>query len=228
MKSIREWIEKNAVLKDGASLDELESFAKDLDPLKNIKTKDEAYDFMLRNDAFKSALDYETQKRVENALNKFKDEKLPDILKSEGEKIRAEINPEETPEQKRIRELEDRIKKDDEERRVNQLKQALREKAKELAEKEKVPYDPLRAERFALFGEDADNMLTDDISYLKKSIETELSSRLKGQYTEHVPKGNIANLNISSLSDAELYSLAKADPTRKAEILSEINRRVSK
>lgn len=181
-----DWIKKN--IREGADIKEAESLIKDLDPLKNIKSKTEALAFIERNDLFRSALDSETSIRVDNALERFKENKLPGIVKEEQEKIRKELNPEETEQDKRIRELEQKLEAADNEKLQSNTKLTLREKAKQLAEETGVPYDPLRAERLYVYGDKAEEMLTDEINYLKGTIEKELSSKLKGQYINTAPK----------------------------------------
>lgn len=183
--TLLEWIKKNAV--EGADITEAEGLIKDLDPLKNIQTKDEALAFMERNQVFKSALDAETSRRADKAVDKFKEKNLPEIIKEREEAVRKEVNPEETPEQKRIRELEEKLANSDKEKQQNALKAELRQKAKEIAEKKGVPYDPLRAERLFIYGEDAESVLNDEIDYIGQTIEKQLSDKLKSKYVGKTP-----------------------------------------
>ena len=185
--TLLEWIKANA--KEGANVAEAEEMIEKSNPIKNVATKEDALSFIAQNTVFQSALDSETSKRVDNALEKFKSDKLPTMLKEETEKVRAELNPKETEADKRIRELEDKIKKAEKKEAMQNHKAALRAKAKELAEAEKVPYDPMRAEMFSAFGEDAESMLAKDINYIKTTVESQLSGKLKQQFSTATPTG---------------------------------------
>lgn len=182
---LKQWIKAN--VKDGADVNEALELIKDLDPLKNITTPDEALDFIKRNKLFNSALDSETSIRVENHDKKFRENKLPEIMKEEREKLQKELNPEMTKEQKEIAELKAKIEASEAKDKNNARKVELRERAKELAEKNGVPYDPLRAERFYVYGDDAEKLLEDNIMYLKNVIDTELSSKIKSQFGNTPP-----------------------------------------
>lgn len=188
MTLLEKWIKENA--KEGANIDEALGLVKDLDPLKNIQTKDEALTFMERNTAFRSALDFETTRRAEKAIETFKEKRLPDLLKENEEKVRAEISPNDTPEQKEIRELKEWQQNQLKKEKQYEQKAMLRNKAKELAEQEGVQFDPLRAEKYYVFGDDAENVLLDEIKYLKSTIETELSTKLKGQFGTQQPSAS--------------------------------------
>lgn len=176
---------------DGANVAEAEQMVKDLEelnPMNSIKTKEDALAFMERNQIFKSALDAETSIRAEHAIDKFKEKKLPDLIKAEKDKLEKELNPDLTDEQKRIKELENRLSEADKEKQVNQSKANLRTKAEEIAKKAGVKYDPIHAERFHVYGDDAEKMLTDEITYFKSTIDNELSAKLKGQFTTTPPR----------------------------------------
>lgn len=111
---------------------------------------------------------------AEAALKNFQEKKLPDILKAEREKLVKELHPEETPEQKRIRELEEKLSEKDRREAAENKKAALRKKAGELG------YDITKAERLAAL-EDADDVLADfaaDRAELLKKIE-DLEKQIK-------------------------------------------------
>lgn len=175
---------------DGANVAEAEQMVKDLEelnPMNSIKTKEDALAFMERNQIFKSALDSETSKRAEHAIDNFKEKKLPDLIKAEKDKLEKELNPDLTDEQKRIKELENRLSEADKEKQTNQAKAALRSKAEEIAKKAGVKYDPVHAERFHVYGDDAEKLLTDEINYFKSTIDSELSAKLKSNFTPGAP-----------------------------------------
>jgi len=195
--TVKEWVNSNAVLKDGVSLDELEKLVNDLDPLKNITTKEQAIDFMNRNSVFKSGIDSVISTAVASHDERFQKEKLPGILKEETEKIRLELNPKETPEQKRLRELEEKLAQADKRETVNKLKMELREKAKEL----KYNGD---TDRYAVYGEDAFKYLQEDKEYMDTRIEEVKKEFYKDNPAPH--KGE-PNPNIKTIKRNEFDQL---------------------
>jgi len=176
---IIEWIKAN--VKEGANVAEAEELVKDLDPLKNITTAESALAFIDRNSVFKSALDAETSRRVLKHDEKFQAEKLPEILKAERGKLEKELNPDLTPEQKRIAELEEWQQDQLLTTGENQLKESLRAKAKEIG------YDPLRAETLYIYGDNALKMLEEEKGYFDSKLKTELEAEIKTRFAPNVP-----------------------------------------
>ena len=132
MGQITDWIKKNSTLAEGADIKEAEKLEDELNPLKNLSTTDQYLDFMNRNEGFKNALKKHETQAIEKHDAKFKTDKLPGLLKEHGDKIKAEINPTDTPEQKEIKELK-QWKVDSEARdKSKDLKLELVAKAKEL------------------------------------------------------------------------------------------------
>lgn len=127
---------------------DVEKAIRGMNPLDGL-TKDKAFDFMRNTDVLRSALDAEVSRAVEANRRKFDEEKLPELRKSMRDDILKEINPTETPEQKRLRELEDQLKERDNRERLYQVKEKLRAKAKEIG------FDEDLAERFALMQTDS-------------------------------------------------------------------------
>lgn len=127
---------------------DVEMAIRGMNPLDGL-TKDKAFDFMRNTDVLRSALDAEVSRAVEANRRKFDEEKLPELRKSMRDDILKEINPTETPEQKRLRELEDQLKERDNRERLYQVKEKLRAKAKEIG------FDEDLAERFALMQTDS-------------------------------------------------------------------------
>jgi len=176
----KEWVKANA--KEGANLAEFENLLESENPVLSIKTKEEALEFIEKTQFFKSALDAETSRRIEKALNRFESEKLPEIIKSKEEQLRKELSPEETPEQKRLRELEEKLAAADARERENALKADLRKKAKELG------MDPLKADRYAVYGDKAAKYLEEDWADIKTTIDTSLDKEIKARYKTGEPK----------------------------------------
>jgi hypothetical protein len=177
----KEWLKKNATLKDGAKLEDLEGLITDLDPLKNIKTADEAIAFMDRNPVFVSAVSKIKTDTIEKHDAKFTKEKLPKLLKEREDAVRKEFNKEETPEQKRIRELEERDQQREAAFQMNERKAALRDIASELK------IDHKLAERYVVFGDDAEKTLRADVEERKAAITAAVDAAKKEIYGDNEP-----------------------------------------
>ena len=181
--TIKDWITQNATLKDTAKIEDLDKLIGDLDYMKNVKTVDEARAFILRSDILKKALDKETQERVDSHDKNFKEKELPNLEKEIRDKITEELNPAETPEQKRIREMELKLDQKEKKEALNELKKALREKAREIGA------DPIKAEKYHVYGDDALSVMekefTETKSYIDSEIERISKERFKGQSAPH-------------------------------------------
>ena len=190
--TIMEWIKANS--KEGANVAEVEELVNN-STFEGIKTKEQAMDFIGKNQVFKSANDSMISTAVNSHDDKFKETKLPDLIKAEREKIQAELNPAETDEQKRIKELEDRLKASDNAKILEDRKSELRVKASELK------YDTVRAERFASFGDKAVEMLVNDSEYWNGQIDTRVKESVKGTLSGTPPKGGTPPDGKMSLED---------------------------
>lgn len=176
-----EWIKKN--VKEGVNVTEAENLLQAENPLNKVQTKEEALRLIEDTPFFRSAFDSEISKKVEGALKKYEETKLPDIVKSREAEIRAELNPQETPEQKRIRELEEKIKQADNERQTESLKSSLRTKAKEIG------MDPIKAERYAVYGDQAEKFMAEDFKMISEQVTIQLDGEIKKRYGGEAPKG---------------------------------------
>ncbi len=132
MGQIADYVKENFTPADGIDMSEVEKLEKDLDPLSGITTPDQALDFMGRNPLFEKGLKKHETQAIEKHDEKYAKEKLPGLLKEEREKAIKEANPKETPEQKRIRELEDNATARDKIDAAKDLKIELGAKAKEI------------------------------------------------------------------------------------------------
>ena len=177
----KEWLEKNATLKDGASITEFEGLVKDLDPLKNITTPDQALDFMQRNDVFKRGLHKHETIAIEKHDKNFTESKLPGLLEAEREKALKEVNKPETPEQKELRELREKIAKQEDDQKVSTRKSALRDLASELKVDHKV------AERYYIYGDEAEANLRADVEANQKAIDAAVEAAKKEIYGNNPP-----------------------------------------
>ena len=180
LSDILEWAKLNS--REGSNLAEVEEMVSKIDVNQAVTSNDQALDFMQNNNFFKAALDSETSKRVD----KYSTETMPKKLELERARIRdeeaAKLNPKETDDQKRIRELEQLVKDSQAKDSNNKLKTDLRAKAKELN------FDADKAERYSRFGEDAFSYLEKDASDFSNYITTELDKQIKAKFGDNAPK----------------------------------------
>lgn len=179
MSKLSDWIKEN--VKEGANVAEAEELVQ-AETFEGIKTKEQAIDFIDKNDVFKSAKDSLISTAVNAHDDKFKETKLPEIIKAKREEWTKEMNPEETPEQKRIRELETRDAERDSKERKRDLEDALLTKASEIG------FDPIRAKDYSVYGDKAIDKLVDDAGWYKSQIELKVKETVKGTLAGKPPK----------------------------------------
>ena len=212
-----------AIAKEGIDFNEIEGEISALNPLANVKDKNQAWDFIKGNDLLLSVLDQKVTERANTTLDNFKSGKMEDLIKEREESLRREFNPKETPEQIQIRELladkDERLKK--EARR--DLEDKLLIKAKEL------DFDPIKAKDYSIYGDSAIDKLESDAGWFNTMLEERTGAKIKEKYSgDFQPKAKVPTGGISTLSDSELNALAMAHPEQKVEILAEIKNRVNK
>lgn len=173
-----EWVEKHATLEEGANFDEFKALVNDLNPLKNLTTNESQVEFMERN--FKGGLERFKEQAIRKHDEKFMAEKLPGLLSEEKDKWMKEQNPEETPQDKELRELKEWKAAQEKKEVVNQLKGELRAKAKDLG------YDG-DAERYSVYGEKALEMMESDYKANQEYIEREVAKLSKERFGNNPP-----------------------------------------
>jgi hypothetical protein len=151
----------------------------------NDVTTDNFIEIAKKHPKLLSAFDSQVSKRVESGVNNFKEKDMVSLLKSREEEIRAEINPKETPEQKKVRELTDKITAMESKEKLSMLQSELSLKAKELG------FDTIKAKDYAIYGDRAMDRLEADAEWFKSELETRLSSEIKEKYSKTVPKSRV-------------------------------------
>lgn len=179
MTTVKEWVKANA--KDGSNFAEFEEL---LTAYEIPTGKDEARAFIYKNRSLLSAFDDEVRIKVEAHDAKFTETKLPEIMKQEKEKLMKELHPEETPLEKRVREQDEWIKASIKKDEDNARKDQLRKKAAEIG------YDPIRAERYSAYGEDAETMLLQDHEYMTGFVKTKVEEETARRFSNKGPFGN--------------------------------------
>jgi DNA polymerase III delta prime subunit len=203
--NIIDWIKANA--KEGANIQEAETLVKDLDPLKNITDQSGALDFINRNPVFKSALDSETSRRVENHDKNFMEIKFPGLIKQEREKIQKELNPDMTDEQKRIAELEKTIQQQNEKTKINEAKSFLRMKAAEIGKEKGVELPVDLAESFYIYGDQAENQLINTIDFASNYGKSLVEQKLKDTYGNGKPPARTTTNPEKTITRAALDAM---------------------
>lgn len=165
MDELRKWLTEN--VKPGTDIEAGLKLVPS-NPVEALKTKEEALALIQKTPLLTSALDYHTTKKIELHDEKFASEKLPGLLKAEADRIRKELNPEETPEQKKIRELEDWKAEQLKIAKQNEIRASLRQKASELK------FDPSLAEDYYTHGEKA----VERLEAAAKRFEAEVAARV--------------------------------------------------
>lgn len=160
--------------------------------------------------ASQSLRDKVSQPVAAAALKNFQELKLPEMLKAEAEKVRAEFKPkDETPEQKELREMREWKKQVEAEKVAEARKDALRKKAAEMK------YDPLKAERLYALGDDAETVLAElakDVADRDAKI-AELEAKIK--YGDKAPPAGTPSANSITMDAFE-----KMDAKAKAAFMA--------
>lgn len=174
-----------------------------------VKLNDDiAYEYVNRSQSLRDKV---ATPIVEARFKNFKERELTELLnsaKKEGRDLAMkELKPEETPEQKKLRELEENIRQRDLRDAQEAKKAALRKKAAELQ------YDPLLAERlYAL--EDADDVLAKLAEMSKADKEKLAALEKKIKFGDKAPP---AGGSGTAISEADFLAM---NPKERAAFLA--------
>lgn len=154
-----------------------------LDPLSGVQDADSAVEFIKSNERLRRGFDKIAQQAVDAHKQRFESERLPELQKQLREEIRRELQPEETPEQKRLRELEEQLSERDKRERLYQTREKLRTKAKELS------FDEELAERFAhMQTDDPEAELTKFAERMQAHVKTLADKEVNERWGTRAPK----------------------------------------
>ena len=146
-----------------------------------------------------SLFDRLTTGPIQTREKNLREIEFPKLLEAEREKLRKELNPEETPEQKRLRELEKKLADKEEQEAVYLRKSQLREKYKDLA--------PDVAEKlFSLQDADVDSVL-EVVKALRAKVD-ELEK--KGKYGNSAPVGGGSSKTLPMTEFIKLSPIEQA------------------
>lgn len=114
----------------------------------------------------------------------FRSKETTSMRETLRDEITKELNPEETTDQKRIRELEQIVKDDQAFKSLNTTKETLRGRAKEIG------FDVSKADRYAAYGDKAEEYMTADHEFMTTSINNGIDAKIKGSFSkDQPPKG---------------------------------------
>ena len=203
MEKLLDWVKANA--KDGVNIAEFEQLAKGM-VIPDLPTREAAIAFIVNTPALYSAHNSAITQAIQTHDAKFASDKLPQIEKDLREKLMAELNPKETPEQKKIRELSEALEGMKRKDAEAALRDTLRNKAKEIG------YDVTMADRFAVYGDKAAEMLEADHSLLSGKVKAEVEAELKkrGIDLSAPPRGKV-NTQSNAKPRAEIDAMTPAD-----------------
>lgn len=194
-EDVKQWVEKN--VKDDADLEEF------IGMLPSPET-------LPKHPEVLPHFDKAVTSAVKNHDLKFQEEKLPGIKQQLRDDLMKELNPEETPQDKMIRELREKVEAADRRDQTNLVKSQLRRKYNELDLSSmgmKVDY----AEGFAAFGQEAESMLEANASQMKSIIEAAVNQQLKERLGGKMPKVGQTPKNVPT-SINEVNELARENP----------------
>jgi len=132
--------------------------------------------FVAENEEAQKWLQAEKDRAVSKGIETWKQKTLPGILDEEREKIRRELNPEETPEQKELRKLKEEFER---ERRERQRAE-LRAKARDIAQEKGLP----GALVDYFIGEDEQTTL-ENLARFEKTWSQAVQEAREGVFKEH-------------------------------------------
>jgi len=182
MDKLIEWIKAN--VKDDADVKEGVELVEDVTRV----TPERAAD-LAKDKEVKRIIDAEISKAVERHDERFMSEKLPGLIEEERGKIRKELNPEETPADKRIRELEERIAKADNEKATTERRESLRKKAQELGISD-IGLTPDDVDAFVQMGESGGEYLEAFVTKAKEAWTSTLDKKIKEKFSGGKPEAD--------------------------------------
>lgn len=208
-EDVKQWVEKNVT--EDAKLDEFVAMLPQPAEL-------------AKHPEIKPLFDSAVTSAVNNHDRRFKEEKLPEILKQEREAIRKELNPEETPQEKRIAELEEQQRQSALREKTVERRDALRRRHKEL-DLGSIGLGPEHIEPFVVLGDDAEPTVEAFAGVLKKqfndAVNAEVQKVLKERGIGVMPK--VARDAIKTpLNADEAQKLARENPEAYRAIKSQL------
>ena len=198
-KELVGWAKAHA--KEDANVAEFEELVSKAAPPDDAK---QAIDYIRAIPSLRSAYDAALNTEYNRAVKKYEEEKLPEKEKELRESIRKELNPDETPEQKQIRELREKLEAKEKAEALTERKEALRAKAKDFG------VDPDIAADFALYGDDGETYLKRHAEWHKKELDAIKAETAKGAFGNRTPQAGGAPKGLRAQLTEEYNNLVIA------------------
>jgi hypothetical protein len=190
MEKLVEWAKAN--VREGANLAEFEELAGSL-ALPN--TKEEAWNFITKNQTFKSAVDAEVSRATAAHDERFTKTKLPEIEKQLRDRLAKELNPEETPQDKKIRELSEKLEAKERSEQLANTRNLLMKKASEIG------FDAEIAAELAVFGDEAEEKLSKVAERFTLAVKSRVEAEVKKRYGNNKEPVTSKPLRVLSMTD---------------------------
>ena len=190
-KELVAWAKANA--KDGVNVAEFEELVSKAAPPDDAK---QAKEYIRAIPALRSAFDAALNQEFDRATKKYEEEKLPEKEKALRESIRKELNPDESPEQKQIRELREKLESKERAEAITSKQNALRAKAKEYGIDTEIAAD------YAHYGDDAENILKRHAEWHKKELDAVKAESARATFGNKTPTGG-GSLNLKPQAEID-------------------------
>lgn len=182
MDKLLEWLKSN--VKDDADMNEATQLVEAVTEVTPERAAELAKDKEVRR-----IIDAEISRAVERHDERFREEKLPKLLDEERANIRKELNPEETPQDKAVRELTEKLNRMEQEKATVERREQLRKKASELGISE-IGLSPDDIEPFVSMGDNAGEYLESFVTKAKEGWTSTLDQRLKEKFSGGKPEAD--------------------------------------
>lgn len=191
MKEILEKIK--AIAKDGSNVAEIEEALSKY----AIPTDEKAaIRFILDNKALNSVYQAELSRKNEDYRKRYSDETRPTLEKEIRDAVMKELNPEETKEQKELREIREELARAKAEKLITERREALRKLATEKS------FDPELAAELAVYGDEAEAKLDFFAERFKGQVDAKYEETARQKLGEGKPPAG----------GGDTFDMAKAMP----------------
>ena len=166
-----------------------------------IKTDPELVSEFVKSN--QSLYDKLLEKPLKTREQNLRDIEFPRMLKEEREKLLSEINPQETPIERKVRELEEKLAEKERKEAEYERKSFLREQYKDIA--------PNVAEKLYKLDDESVNAVIDYIEQLKAEVD-ELKKSQKYVGAAPTGGGQGTSLDFASMAIDEVTAFVKKSP----------------
>ena len=201
-----------ANVRSDSNMAEFEELVK---PFNIPDSQPEALNWIRNIPSLRSVLDAEKNREYDRAIEKYKAEKLPETEKALRDSIYKELHPEETPEQKRIRELEEKLNAKD----ISEKKTMRENEIVKLSNDYGI--DPRVAVAFAINAEKPEESVKSLADYIKSREDAIKNQTAQTMYAGKPPvQGSGTIKSVKDMTPDEAMQYAKLGAAQLAEVLA--------